>query len=125
MRSPVELRLASALLVGSALAFLLVAVSRMLVEGGGGWLQAPLLQLAVALGVAGGLLTGLRLARYAGIVVALLGALLHMVLALQPAPWWARVVSGVLAIVQVYAAVLLNTRPVVEYTGGGRHDAHR
>jgi hypothetical protein len=120
MTSPVELRLAAGLLTGSALAFVLMAVGRMLAEGGGGWLQLPLLQLAVAIGVSGGMLTGIRLARIVGIAVALAGALLQMVLALQPAPWWARLVSGLLAIAQIYAAVLLNTRPAIEYTVGGR-----
>lgn len=126
MRYPVELRLATALLAGSALAFLLTALLLMSTEGGAGWLQLPLLQLALAIGVAGGVLTGIRLARYAGIAVALLGGLLHMVLALQSGPWWARIVSGLLAIVQVYAAVLLNTKPAVEFTGGGdRHGPRR
>jgi hypothetical protein len=119
--APVELRLAAGLLTGSALVFVLVAFGRMLAEGGGGWLELPLLQLAVALGVSGGVLTGFRLARVVGIAVALAGALLHMVLALQPAPWWARLVSGLLAIAQIYAAVLLNTRPAVEFTHGARH----
>jgi hypothetical protein len=125
MRSPVELRLAAGLLVGSALLFLLMALGRMLDEGGGGWVQLPLLQLALALGVGGGVLTGIRLARYAGIAVALVGGLVHMVLALQPAPWWARIVFGIVAIAQVYAAVLLNTKPAVEFTGGGGHGTRR
>jgi hypothetical protein len=119
--SPLELRLAAGLLTGSALVFVLVALGRMLDEGGGDWLQPPLLQLAVALGVSGGVLTGVRLARFVGIAVALTGALLHMVLALQPAPWWARLLSGLLAMAQIYAAVLLNTRPAVEFTLGGRN----
>jgi hypothetical protein len=120
MKAPVELRMAAGLLAGSALIFLLTALARMADEGGGGWLQLPLLQLAVALGVGGGALTGVRLARYLGIAIGLLGALLHMVLALQSGPWWARVVSGVLALVLVYAAVLFNTKPAVEFTAGGR-----
>ena len=116
------MRLAAGLLTGSALVFVLVALGRMLAEGGGGWLELPLLQLAVALGVSGGVLTGIRLARVVGVAVALAGALLHVVLALQPAaPWWARLVSGLLAVAQIYAAVLLNTRPAVEFTHGGRH----
>jgi len=119
--APIELRLAAGLLTGSAVVFVLVALGRMLAEGGGGWLEVPLLQLAVALGVSGGVLIGNRLARILGIAVALAGALLHMVLALQPAPWWARLVSGLLAIAQIYAAVLLSTRPAVEFTAGGRH----
>lgn len=125
MRAPLEVRLAAALLTGSALLFLLTALLRMLDEGGSGWLQLPLLQLVVAIGVAGGVLTGFRLARFAGIVVALIGSVLHMVLALQPAPWWARVVSGLVALVLVYVAVLLNTKPALEFTGGGRRDARR
>ena len=118
--APVELRVAAGLLTGSGLVFVLVALWRMLAEGGGGWLEWPLVQLAVAVGVSGGLLTGSRLARLVGIAVALAGALLQMVLALHSAPWWARVVSGLLAIAQVYAAVLLNTRPAIEFTAGGR-----
>ena len=68
------------------------------------------------------MLTGIRLARYAGIVLALLGGLLHMVIALEPAPWWARIISGVIALVQVYVAVLFNTKPAIEFTAG-RHGA--
>lgn len=120
MRAPLEVRLAAALLVGSALLFLLTGLTLMLGEGGGGWLQLPLLQLAIAIGVAGGVLTGIRLARYAGMVLALLGGLVHMIVALwAPAPWWVRIISGVIALVQVYVAVLFNTKPAVEFTAGG------
>jgi hypothetical protein len=119
MRAPLEVRLAAALLVGSAAVFLLAGLLRLVTEGGGGLLTAPLLQLALSVGVAGGLLNGIRLARWFGMALALLGALVHMLLALQPLPWWARVVSGLLAAAQVYAAVLLNTKPAVEATGGG------
>jgi hypothetical protein len=121
LTAPIELRLAAGLLTGSALGFVLVALGRLLDEGGSGWLQLPLLQLAVALGVSGGMLTGIRLARVVGIAVALAGALLHLVFALQSGPWWARLVLGLLAMAQIYAAVLLNTRPAVEFTLGGRN----
>jgi hypothetical protein len=117
MKSPLEVRLAAALLVGSAVVFVLAGLLRMMTEGGGGLLSLPLLQLAFALGIAGGLLNGIRAARWAGFALALLGGLVHMIFALQPIPVWARIVSGLLAAAQVYAAVLLNTKPAVDSTG--------
>jgi hypothetical protein len=125
-RAPTEIRLAAALLVAGGLVFVLMDLLRMLVESGGPAQGAarpfllPLLQLAIGIGVAGGLICGMRLARYAGMLVALTFALMHMVFALQPLPPWIRVMAGLVAASQVYVAVLLNTRPALLFTGGVR-----
>jgi hypothetical protein len=118
-RAPTEIRVAAALLFGGGLLFQLVGLLRLLLEGGTAesFLLVPTLQLVVALGVAGGLLRGLRSARLFGVVFVLLFALLHTFIALQPFALWVRIAGGVLAIAHVYVAVLLNTRPALLYTG--------
>lgn len=118
-RSPLEIRLAAGLLVAGGVAFLLVAAARSATEGGGNLFTPPLLELVLALGVGGGLLAGMRLARYAGMVLALLTAFLHAVIALEPVPVWVRIVSGLIAVSQVYVAVLLNTKPALLHSGAG------
>lgn len=121
-RAPLEIRLACLLLVAGALAFVLAGALRIAVEGGtaDGLLFVPLLQLAVAIGIAGGLLRGIRTARLVGVLFVLVVALLHMSIALQAFPVWVRVASGLIAASQVYVAVLLNTRPALQHAGGAR-----
>jgi hypothetical protein len=121
-RAPVEIRLAAALLAAGGVLFLLVGLLRMPLDGGSatGLLMLPGLQLALAVGVAGGLIRGMRSARLLGMVFALLVALLHTSIALQPFALWVRIAAGLLAASQVYVAVLLNTRPALLHTGGVR-----
>lgn len=117
---PLEIRLAAGLMVGAATTFLLAAALRMPLEdigGGQGLFLLPVLQLTIAIGIAGGLVLGKRLARISGLVLALLFALLHLSVALQAFPLWVRIVSGLIAVSQIYVAVLLNTRPALEHTG--------
>jgi hypothetical protein len=118
---PLEVRLAAVLLVGGGLVFLAVGLVRIPSEGAdGGLLMPPLLQLVLAVGVAGGLLHGMRSARLAGMLLALVAGLVHSVIALGPIPFWARAVSAVIAASQVYVAVLLNTRPALQHSPGRR-----
>lgn len=120
-RAPVEIRLAAWLLVAGGLLFVLVDLLRAATEDSDtAVFLVPLLQLVIALGVAGGLLRGMRLARLAGVVFALTLALFHLLVVLQALPPWVRIVSGIIAASQVYVAVLLNTRPALLHTGGAR-----
>ena len=121
-RAPLEIRVAASLLVGGAALFLLVGLLRLSMEGGGAdsFTLLPMLVLVVAIGVAGGLLRGMRSARLFGLVFVLLVALLHASVALQSFPLWVRIVAVVLAASQVYVAVLLNTRPALLHSGGAR-----
>jgi len=118
---PAEIRLAAWLLFTGGVLFVLVDLIRLATEGGDNEaFVLPLLQLVIALGIAGGLLRGMRLARLVGLLFALTVALLHTLIAMQPYPLWVRIAAGVIAASQVYVAVLLNTRPAVLHTGGAR-----
>jgi hypothetical protein len=120
-KAPIEIRLAAWLLAAGGLLFVLVDVVRAATEAGDAQaFLVPLLQLVIALGVAGGLLRGIRLARLAGVLFALTIALFHLLVVLQPLPLWVRIVSGIIAASQVYVAVLLNTRPALLHTGARR-----
>ena len=121
-RVPTEIRVATWLLLAGGLLFQAVGLLRLAFEGGTveSFLLVPTLQLVISIGVAGGLLRGLRSARLFGLVFVLLFALLHTFIALQPFALWVRIVSGLMAAMQVYVAVLLNTRPALLYTGGVR-----
>jgi hypothetical protein len=120
-RAPVEIRLAGWLLVAGGVLFVLVDVLRAAAEeDSAGVFLVPLLQLVVGIGVAGGLLRGLRLARLVGVLFALTAGLLHTLIALQSYPVWVRIASGLIAASQVYVAVLLNTRPALQHTGSAR-----
>jgi hypothetical protein len=119
VNAPLEVRLAVGLLVGGGLLFLAMGLLRIPSEGSaGGLLMLPLLQLALAIGVAGGLWLGMRPARITGVVLALLAALVHLMIVLAPVPIWARIASGLIAISQVYVAVLLNTKPALDHSPG-------
>lgn len=116
--APVEIRLAAGLLVGGSVLFVLGALLRIPEVGSSeGLFLLPLLQLALFIGIGGGLLLGKRLARISGVILALLFALLHLSVALQGLAIWVRVLGGVIAAGLIYAAVLLNTRPALEHTG--------
>jgi|GEM_PF-3879970 len=120
-RAPAEIRLACWLLFTAGLLFVLVDLLRAVTgEDSGGVFLVPLLQLVVGIGVAGGLLRGMRSARLLGLLFVLTAGLLHTLIALQPYPVWVRIASGLIAASQVYVAVLLNTRPALQYTGGAR-----
>jgi hypothetical protein len=120
-RAPAEIRLAAWLLVTGGLLFVLVDVLRVATEAGSdAAFLVPLLQLVIALGVAGGLVRGMRSARLFGLLFVLAVALLHISIALQPFPVWMRIAAGVIAASQVYVAVLLNTKPALQHTGGVR-----
>ncbi|GGM37332.1 hypothetical protein GCM10012275_05530 [Longimycelium tulufanense] len=110
MSQPLETRVAAALLAGAGVAFLLVGIARWAVEGGPDLLLPPVVLTVFGVGVAAGLLAGWWWARRVGLVLAVVGAVFHLLIVLGGAPWWARLVSGLLAASQVYVLVLLNMR---------------
>lgn len=119
---PTEIRVAAWLLIAGGLAFVLVDLLMAVFEDGPDdqVFLLPLLQLAIAAGVAGGLLHGKRLARWIGMLFVLTAALIQIMIVLQPFPVWLRIAAGIIAASQVYVAVLLNTRPALLHTGGAR-----
>ncbi|RLK62261.1 hypothetical protein [Actinokineospora cianjurensis] len=108
---PLEIRVACLLLVGSAVAFVVIG----LVRGDSAALRFPV--IVGALGVLAGV--SVFLGRFAGAVVAfaVLAAVAHATIALDPAQAWIRVGSGLLAAAHVYAGVLVLTRPAREFMG--------
>ncbi|MCP2257020.1 hypothetical protein LX15_000703 [Streptoalloteichus tenebrarius] len=109
--SPLELRVAGALLAAAGLVFLALGVGRWAAEGGADVVALPAVLAALGVGAGVAVLTGRRAARIVGMVVATVASVLHLLLALGGGAWWARLLSGVLAASQVYVFVLLNTRP--------------
>ncbi|OLR94245.1 hypothetical protein [Actinokineospora bangkokensis] len=119
MTRPLEVRLALALLSGAALVFLLEGLVLQLTSDPG-FLRLPLVATLLAALVVGTLWARWRLARLAGGVFGVLVAVLHVMIALSDQVWWLRVVSGLLAAANVYAVVLLLTRPADLHFGGPR-----
>ncbi|GAA3062904.1 hypothetical protein [Actinokineospora globicatena] len=111
MTRPLEIRLASLLLVGSAVAFVVFGLVRQ------DWAN---LRFPAILGVLG-LLAGVSafVGKYAGAVLAVvvLAAVAHTAIALSLDLVWVRVGSGVLAAAHVYAGVLVLTRPARVFMG--------
>ena len=115
---PVEVRIAMALNIAAAVVFLVVAVVRVIVEGGGGLLQVPI-YLVVLAGVAVGLLVWRpRNVQLVFGIAALLPVLLHLLIVLGNQTWWLRTLSGVLAAAYVYSMVLVNTKPARIHLSG-------
>jgi hypothetical protein len=106
-----------ALVGGAGVVFFVESLIRLATEGGVGILTLPLILLVLQGGAAVAMLSGSRWARPVIVVVVIIGALLHMVIALGQGPGWTRAVSAILALAQVYALVALNTKPVREHFG--------
>jgi hypothetical protein len=69
----------------------------------------------IALTVCVGLLLRAPFVRVVAIVVAVVVAALYLLVALGDGPWWACLVSGLLAAGHVYVMVLVNTQPARQY----------
>lgn len=116
-----EVRVLAALLAGTGLAFLIERLA-LLPGNGPDILPLPIGQLVLDVGCAAVVLTGNRALRPGVLVITVLGALLQMVLVLSGGPLWSVVLAGVLAVAQVYALVLLNTKPIRVHFGLDTHD---
>jgi hypothetical protein len=118
-----EVRLLAALLGGTGLVFLVERLFQ--VPGQGSTiLTLPIGQLVLDGGCAAVVLAGNRLLRPGVLAITMLGALLQMVILLGGGPPWSFVVSVALAAAQVYALVLLNTKPIRVHFGLDTHDDH-
>lgn len=79
-------------------------------------LRLPIGTGIVAVAVCVGLFFRLRFVRVVTMVVTVLFAIVHLLIALSDAPpWWVRVVSALLTAGYVYTAVLVNTEPARHY----------
>jgi hypothetical protein len=116
-RAPFDVWLCVLLVGGAGVVFLAESLIRFLSEGGGGILALPVALLVLEGGAAVAIFAGTRWTRPVVLIVVILGALSHMVIALGQGVMWTRVVSAVLAIAQVYALVALNTKPIREHFG--------
>jgi hypothetical protein len=112
------------MLGGAGLVFVAESVIRLATEAGVGssLLDVPIVQAVLDLLCAAVIVVGSRTLRPGVLVVAVLGTLVHMVIVLGGGPMWTRVVSAVLAIAQVYAVVLLNTKPIRIHFGLDTYD---
>jgi hypothetical protein len=112
------------MLGGAGLVFVAESVIRLATEAGVGssLLYVPIVQAVLDLLCAAVIVVGSRTLRPGVLVVAVLGTLVHMVIVLGGGPMWTRVVSAVLAIAQVYAVVLLNTKPIRIHFGLDTYD---
>jgi hypothetical protein len=118
-RATFDVWLCALLIGGAGVIFLVESLIRLAAEGGAGILALPVVLLALEVGAAAAVVAGTRWARPVVLAVVVIGALLHMVIALGQGPMWTRVVSAILALAQVYTLVALNTRPVREHFGIG------
>ena len=107
-----------ALLIGlGGVTFVAAALFRLWTEGGVGVLSFPIALCVLELIAVAGLVSGWRWARPVVLVIVMLGALLHLLVALGNGADWTRAISAVLVAAQVYALVLLNTKPIREHFG--------
>ncbi|MFS8102847.1 hypothetical protein LFM09_37535 [Lentzea alba] len=120
VRKPVEVRVSAAVAFGGALVFFVVGLILWRTTGDANVLKPPSVVALVELPVAAALLLRLRFAHYPAMIVFILIALLHLLIALADGPGWARAASGVLSAVHLYGVVLLNTGPAREHLGGPR-----
>ncbi|HEX9339430.1 MAG TPA: hypothetical protein VF892_26240 [Pseudonocardiaceae bacterium] len=114
-------RFCAALLGGTGLVFLVERLIQVSSQGAA-ILPLPIVQLVLDAGCAAVVLTGNRVLRPGVLVIAVLGALLQMVILLGGGPLWSFLVALVLAMAQVYALVLLNTKPIRVHFGLDTHD---
>lgn len=117
---PIETLMALLLIVGGALIFLAEGVVRWLVEGVSTDLTLPVVIAAFETAVAAAVLARVWAVRIIGVGVLAMVVLVHLLIALGGGPWWARAISGMLAMVGCYAVVLLNTGPMRDYLGSPR-----
>jgi hypothetical protein len=115
-RTQFDVRVCAGLIGGSGLVWLVESLFRLSGQPAN-ILFVPIVALVLDAAAAWVVLSGNRVLRPAPLVLAVLGALLHMVILLGDGPLWTRIVSGLLAAAQIYALVLLNTKPVREHFG--------
>jgi hypothetical protein len=110
VNAPLEVKLSAGLIALGAVVFVGVALA---------WnpqgLRFPIGAGILAVAVCVGLMAGLRFVRVVTMTVVGIFAVVHLLIALGEAPWWVRVISGLLCAAYIYVAVLVNTEPARQY----------
>jgi hypothetical protein len=116
-RLPLDVLICALLIGGCGLVYLIAEAIRLLPTAGAGSLAAPIVVAVLLLGAAAAVVAGLRPIRPAVLIVLILATLLQLLFVMDGGLLWRQVVSAILAAAQVYALVLLNTKPVREHFG--------
>jgi hypothetical protein len=115
-RTQFDVRVCAALIGGAGVIWLVESLFRLSGQPTN-IIVVPIIALVLEAAAAVVVVTGNRVLRPGALVITVLGALLHMVILLGDTPIWTRIVSGILAAAQIYALVLLNTKPIREHFG--------
>jgi len=115
--APLEIKIASLVLAGGGLVFLLTFLVLGIQAGDLGSLILPGPVALISLGLGAGLLAGVGPVRFPALLWTVLVALLDASFALLASEVWLAVLSGVLAAAHVYALVLQITLPARRHMG--------
>ncbi|MDT7727740.1 MAG: hypothetical protein QOI21_4316 [Actinomycetota bacterium] len=118
-QAPAEVKVASGLLLGIALAWILVVLIPVL--GAGASTRTfilPVISLVLGALVVAGLVLKMPSARIAGFGVTVLLGLLHALGLLSAELWWVKLFSGLAFAGYIYALVMLNSMPLRRYLLG-------
>ena len=115
--APLEIKLASLVLAGGGLVFLLTFLVLGIQAGDLGSVILPGPVAVISLGLGAGLLAGVRPVRVPALLWTVLVALLQAAFAVLATEVWLAVLSGILAAAHVYALVLQITLPARRHMG--------
>ena len=115
--APLEIRLASLVLAGGGLLFLLTFLVLGIQAGDIGSITLPAPVAVISLGLGAALLGGVRAVRIPALLWTVLVALLYASFALLAFEIWLAALCGVLAAAHVYALVLQITLPARRHMG--------
>jgi hypothetical protein len=115
--APLEIKVASLILAGGGLLFLLTFLVLGIQAGDLGSVILPAPVAVISLGLGAGLLAGVRPVRIPALLWTVLVAILYAAFALLAFDVWLAVLSGVLAAAHVYALVLQITLPARRHMG--------
>ncbi|GAA3435772.1 hypothetical protein [Kutzneria kofuensis] len=115
--APVEIKIASLVLAGGGLVFLLTFLVLGIQVGDLGSIILPAPVAVISLGLGAGLLGGVRPVRIPALLWTILVAVLYASFALLAVDVWIAVLSGVLAAATVYSLVMQITLPARRHMG--------
>jgi hypothetical protein len=115
--APLEIKLASLVLAGGGLLFLLTFLVLGIQAGDLGSVILPAPVAVISLGLGAGLLAGARPVRIPALLWTVLAAVLYAAFALLATEIWLAVLTGVLAAAHVYSLVLQITLPARRHMG--------
>jgi hypothetical protein len=115
--APLEIKVASLVLAGGGLLFLLTFLVLGIQAGDLGTVILPAPVALISLGLGAGLLAGVRAVRIPALLWTVLAAILYASFALLAFDVWLAVLSGVLAAAHVYSLVLQITLPARRHMG--------